>query len=227
MLRATLTLSAVLLLVLSGALHGLWTQRWGGFTEAEAEAAADRLHDVPLRVGAWDGHFVETPVTTMPEEVVGRNVTIRYVHRVTGAVVLVYLACGPKAGLVGHTPPECYPATGYRTSVPQDHVWPMPELGPGAPDLLAATFSHGQPPAVTHVRVFWCWRTPTGRWQAPDNPRRTFRASALLYKCYVIRQPASPDELLSGDACMALFRDLVPELDRVLTAAPDGRTTAF
>jgi hypothetical protein len=227
MLRLTLTLSAVLLLVLNGALHGLLTQRWGGLTEAAAEAAADRLRDVPLQVGSWDGHFVETEATTMPEEMVGHNVSIRYVHRVTGDVVLVYLACGPKASIVGHTPLECYPANGYRTSVPQDRVGPLPELGPNAPDLLAATFSHGQPPAVTHVRVFWCWRTPTGRWQAPDNPRRTFRASSLLYKCYVIRQPVSPAEPLSKDACMALFKDLVPELDRVLTAAPDSQTTAL
>jgi hypothetical protein len=227
MFRATLTLSAVLLLVLSGVVHGLWTQRWGGFTAAEAAAAAGRLHDVPLRVGAWDGHVVQISATTMPEEVVGHNVSIRYVHRVTGDVVLVYLACGPKAALAGHSPLQCYPAAGYKTSVPQTRVWPLPEPGPGGPDLSAATFSLGQPPAVTHVRVFWCWRSLTGRWQAPDNPWRTFRAEPLLYKCYVMRQPVSPEEPLSGDACMALFKDLAPELDRALTAAPDDKTTAF
>src|SRR4051812_3001715 len=113
MLRAAALLTAGLLL-LNGWLHGLLSHRWVGTDSPAVRAAGDRLALVPRRVGEWDGQVLDTPEATLPEEQVGRNVTVRYMNRVDGNVVAVYLACGPTETMIPHTPADCYPAHGYR-----------------------------------------------------------------------------------------------------------------
>jgi hypothetical protein len=219
MYRLSLLLGAVLLLVVNGALHGLWTQRWSSLTEPAVQAAGDKLAGVPRKVGNWDGHPLETDEATLSEEKVGRNVTVRYVHRGSGNVVVVYLACGHTPTMAGHTPLECYPAHGYSITLPETRVRPLPELGSNAPELWVAGFSKEDGPAPVHLRIFWAWGD-SGPWRAPDNLGRTFRASPFLYKIYAIRQLTSPDEPLEGDPCADLFRELIPELSRALAGNP-------
>jgi hypothetical protein len=215
MLRVSLILATVVLLVLGGVGHGLWTQRWSSLTEAAVHAAGDRLADVPLKVGNWDGHPVTIDDAALSEDLVGRNRAIRYVHRVSGNAVVVYLACGRPATMEGHTPLQCYPAHGYQTVVPETRVAPLPEAGSSPPQFWVATFAQGQAPVPVHLRVFWCWKD-AGGWRAPDNPGRAFRTAPYLYKCYAVRPLASPEEPLEGDPCVDLFRELLPELSRVL-----------
>jgi hypothetical protein len=217
MVRPLLTLAAASLLVLGGALHGLWTQRWAELTEPAVQAAGHRLRDVPLKAGSWDGRPIVTDEATLPEEVVGRNVTLRYVHRVRGDVVVVFLACGHTAAMELHTPLECYPAHGYTTVGPVSRVRPPAGPGEGRPEFWAATFSQGEAAAPVHLRVLWSWKD-AGPWQAPDNPGRAFRASPFLYKCYAIRQLSTLDEPLDGDPCADLLASLLPRLDQVLAA---------
>jgi hypothetical protein len=179
------------------------------------QAASDRLHDIPLTLGNWEGRIIEIDDATLPEEMVGRNVSVRYVHRVSGAVIVVYLACGRTATIEGHTPLVCYPAHGYATVMRETRV-PV-SSGPGADtrEFYAATFSQGESPAPVHLRVFWSWKG-AGHWQVPDNPGRTFRASPFLYKCYAIRQLSTLEEPLEGDPCVDLLKELLPRLDGVL-----------
>jgi hypothetical protein len=228
MLRVSLALVAVALLVLNGVVHGLWSHRWASVSEPLVQAAGDRLRDVPLKVGNWDGQHITTDAATLPEELVGRNVSIQYVHRVTGDVVVVYLASGHMSTMKGHTPLQCYPASGYRVAVTEARVYPAPGAGAapagGTPDggtppeFWAATFSQDEGPAPVHLRVFWSWNDGA-RWQAPDNLGRTFRASPYLYKCYAIRRVVTPDEPLEGDLAAELLKELLPRLDQVLLVA--------
>jgi hypothetical protein len=173
---------------------------------------------VPLKVGAWDGHLVQGAEATMPEEMVGRNVTVRYVHRATGAVVVVYLACGRAATMEGHTPMQCYPANGYKVVAPESRLSPLPGGDGERPEFWAATFGQGHSAGPIHLRVFWSWQD-AGRWRAPDNPGRAFRAASYLYKCYAIRVLTTPEEPLEGDPGVEFLRELLPQLDRALAAA--------
>jgi hypothetical protein len=216
MLRVSLALGAVAVLVVNGVVHGLWSQRWASVNEPLVQAAGDRLSKVPLKVGNWEGQPIPTDAATLPEEMVGRNVSIQYVHRVTGDVVVVFLASGHTSTMKGHTPMECYPANGYRVAVPQLRVHPDPEASP-APEFWAATFSQTEP-APVHLRVFWSWKDGA-RWRAPENLGRALRASPFLYKCYAIRRVVSPDEPLEGDPAAELLKELLKKLDPVLLVA--------
>ena len=104
---------AVLLLALGGVLHGVWSHRWELWSAPAVKASADRIEQIPLRVGDWEGKRIETDPLTLPEEMVGRGVSVQYTSRIDGTVVTVYLACGPTDAAVGHTPRVCYPTNGF------------------------------------------------------------------------------------------------------------------
>jgi len=215
MLRTVLVVAGLLLVAFNGFVHGVWTQRWSGLTEAEVQAASDRLPNVPLKLASWDGHPVEIDAATLPEEMVGRNVTIRYVHRVSGHTVVVYLACGRPGALEVHTPLDCYPANGYNTVLRETRASIPGETGPPQAEFWTATFSQAQAPVPIHLRVFWSWKAAKG-WQVPDNPGRAFRAAPFLYKCYAIRPLTTPEEPLEGDPCVDLLKELIPGMDEAL-----------
>jgi hypothetical protein len=213
MLRCTAT--AVAFLALSGGLHGLWTHRWEGWAAPAVRASADRLDRIPLRVGEWDGRPAETDPRTLPEEVIGRGVSVDYTNRIDGSAVTVYLACGPTDGIVAHPPSVCYPSNGYECRSADRRV--APPLDGGTAEFLVSNFTLPSPTLPTHLRVFWAWSEGAG-WQAPPNPWRTFRRTPVLYKCYAIRQVGTPDEPLDGDPALRLLAALLPRLDEVLAA---------
>ena len=75
-------------------------------------------------------------------------------------------------------------------------------------------------PTQEHLRIFWAWRAPGGGWAAPGNPRLTFARSPALYKLYVIRQMASPDEELETDPALDLISRLLPAWEKESPAGP-------
>ena len=64
MYRTIVTISAALLLAASGAVHGIWTDRWTQNPE-QVTLAADHLKQLPTAVGKWDG--VDVPMDTDPK----------------------------------------------------------------------------------------------------------------------------------------------------------------
>lgn len=218
MLRLLLYPGAVFLLVANGAIHGLWTQRWSSLTESAVQAAEERLGRVPLLIGDWKGERSETD-NSPPEEMVGKNVAIRYVHRVSGQVVTIYLACGRTVVMESHTPMVCYPAAGYKMAGPEARVSLLPASGEAA-EFKVATFGKGEASTAAQLRVFWSWKDEGASWRAPDNTGRAFRASPFLYKCYAVRTLVAPNESLEADPCSELLNELIPELNRAL--APEG-----
>ncbi len=110
---------AAVLLAVNGLLHGVWSHRWeaDAWTDSRTRIGADRIEAIPLSVGEWEGQRIETDALTLPEEQVGRGVTVRYVNRRDQSVVVVFLTCGPTDGLVGHTPRACYRADGSRSAI--------------------------------------------------------------------------------------------------------------
>ena len=209
---------AAALLALSGIAHGVWTHRWELWSAPAVQAKSDRIEQLPLRFGDWEGRRVETDALTLPEEKVGRGVSAEYVNRIDGTAVTVFLTCGPTDGLVSHTPRVCYPANGYTCPTADLRVSPPVVEGAGAPEFWVSNFSKLDALSTTHLRVFWSWSDGSG-WQVPGNARRTFRRHAAIYKCYVIRPVVTPDEPLDGDPGVRFLSTFLPQLDAALSAA--------
>src|SRR5262245_32289500 len=112
--RYTPALVAVALVVVSGLVHGFWTDRWST-SHAPAEAA-ERLARVPLDAGEWQGQ--DLPNATRFTEAITGQMYRRYVHRSTGSVVTVALICGLPGPVSIHTPDVCYKAGGYEVATP-------------------------------------------------------------------------------------------------------------
>jgi hypothetical protein len=104
LLAACVVFSTVLV---SAAVAGLWTGRWGS-SRALQDAVA-RLDEVPLTLGeAWDGQPEELSDQEVAVAEIDGYVRWRYVNRRTGAVVSMLLVCGRSGPVAAHTPDVCY-----------------------------------------------------------------------------------------------------------------------
>src|SRR5262245_29906799 len=111
MARLLPPLTVLAVVAFSGAVHGVWTNRWAG-SDGLAQAAA-RLEQVPLTLGDWDGRPLEVnPREAALTEAAG-YVHRQYVNRRTGSVVSVALLCGRAGPISVHTPEVCYAGAGF------------------------------------------------------------------------------------------------------------------
>ncbi len=116
MTRATWGL-AVVLLVVSGVVYRVLAPRWHG-TGQRAIKLPVPLGQFPLTVGAWVG--TELPIAATTQEYMRQNFADDYFSRMysnQGAgtwvgLYVVYCSSRP-AGILGHRPGVCYPATGW------------------------------------------------------------------------------------------------------------------
>jgi hypothetical protein len=213
-------LISLLVLAGNGLLHGLWSHRWEGWRSASSQAAAARVEQIPLSVGDWEGVRVEEDLeaTAGISTEFYQGVTVRYVNRNDGSTVLVFLSCGGTDDQVSHTPRVCYTVNGFECPRPDLRV-SVPNGDNPAQEFWASNFTRPSEVAPVHVRVFWALSDGSG-WQVPPNPRRTYRRSAIVYKCYAIRRLTTLDEPLDGDPSIGLLSTLLPSLEPVLAGQP-------
>ena len=212
--RTLLLGSALAVLVFSGIVHGLWTDRWSD--QLDLTAAAGRLAQLPDAIGPWHG----TDVKLGDDDNLGLAgaVSKRYVHTGTGKTVTLYLACGRSGPVCTHTPDVCYGGSGYIVETPRKF-----QLTAGSadapPEFFTARFEKRKQDSVSQLRIFWGWRTSAG-WRAAENPRLAFAAEPLLHKMYLIREMAAADEPVDTDPCVAFMGDLLPVLQQTLYTEP-------
>jgi hypothetical protein len=219
MTRTVVVLSAALIVLAAGLVHGTWTQRWQD--DAALEAAAARLAAVPTKAGSWTAGEVES---ISPDEL--RSAGARgywkrsFTSADTGQTVLVILLSGPTGRMCAHRPENCYPGQGYDlVANPLQHSVKVPDL----PDAEFRTARFAKPEVASggaQLRIFWAWNA-AGRWRAPENPRWTFAPQTYLYKLYVIRVLPMRPERTEEDPAADFLRQFLPELTRVL-APPDA-----
>ncbi len=209
MLRISAVVTAFGMMIAGGTIHGLWTDRWNWSDEPGASAA--RLSQVALNLEDWRGEDLE--VKDAKQGGVAGCLSRRYVNQRDGRAVTVFLVCGRPGPVSVHTPDVCYVATGYEMLSPSRCNGPADGAPPA--ELWTAQFRKSEATDLTYLRIFWSWNG-TGVWQAPDDPRRSFAGQQALYKMYLIREMASPDEPLESDPCLELMKQLLPELQRAL-----------
>lgn len=204
---------AVFALVAAGVAHGLRTDRWGA--KADVKAAAARLDDVPLKVGEWEGRPTEVDARQLAVAEAEGHLSRTYVNRRTGAEVSVVVLCGRPGPLSLHSPEVCYGGAGFGMTGDRSTV---PLTGEGSPpaELFNARFvKPGVAPET--LNVFWAWKASDGNWAANADPRLTYVRSTVLYKLYLVRRLARPDEDLSKDPCPDFLRAFLPELEKRLS----------
>jgi hypothetical protein len=211
MQRYLAAVTAAVLVVLSGMVHGFWTDRWT--TSLPPAQAAQRLGRVPLDVGDWAGQTL--PSKSRPEGIAGQLYR-RYINRVNGTRITVALFTGLPGPVSIHTPDVCYRAGGFEVAAPLKYSH-APMKGQPPAEFWTADLLKIKATEKLHQRIFWAWATD-GAWQAADNPRFQFAARPVLYKLYLVRQLTSPDEPLEEDPCIDLMHELLPQLQKYLFA---------
>ncbi len=209
-----LTVFAVVLS--SGALHGVLTNRWGN--SGALERATARLADLPMTLGEWDGQAEELDPREVALADVSGYVLRRYVNRRTGAVVSVLFVCGRPGPVAAHVPEICYRGGGYEPAGGR-----VKQQAPGgAGEIWACRFVKQQPSGrEDHLQVFHAWNA-AGRWEAPENPRPHFARQPALYKLMMSRRALTGDEPLDEGPAVEFLKVLVPATERALFPAPQG-----
>jgi hypothetical protein len=195
--------TASVLLLGAGLVHGFWTDRW--VPAAEAAAAAGRLDALPTTLGEWVGEDVEVK---SPQPGVAGCLQRRYTNG--KHTVVMFIVCGRPGPVSIHTPEACYGAGGFdvatrkRIAVPGGEFWTS-----DAVRIKAAE--------ETRLRLYWGWNSGQG-WTAADDPRWLFVRRPVLHKLYVQRDLSGLAEPTTDDPCEAFLKVLLPELDRTLFA---------
>ncbi len=204
MQRYLIIASAGIVLIASGVVHGVWTDRWS--EQSDLKAAAASLDKLPMTLGAWHGSAVE--MEPDPNSQLAGQVARRYVHATSGNSVTILLACGRAGAVCTHTPDVCYAGSGYEVEKPRRY-----QANIAKAEFWTARFVKERNTGKTHLRIFWAWHG-TQSWQVADNPRWTFAGEKVLYKLYVINGLAQADEPTETSASVEFMQELLPALKK-------------
>jgi hypothetical protein len=211
MLRMLPGAMAIVAVLLTGLVHGYWTERWT-HQEGPARAAA-RMAAVSPVLGDWEEGEPLDAEPRLTENVAG-HLYRRYVNRQTGRAVTVALFCGRSGPMSIHTPDVCYAGNGYEVGAAARRTISAASL-PEPAEFRTAPFFKTRSTDRSQLRIFWSWNA-TGSWVVPDNPRFAFAGQPFLYKLYVIREVTDATESADGDPCLEFLGLLLPELQRCL-----------
>jgi hypothetical protein len=207
---------AIALLVSSGVVHGLWTNRWHN-SDALMNAVA-RVEQVPRTVGPWNAQTLAPP--DVDPAAFAKSGALgywmrRYVNHKDGSQVIATLMCGQHGDIAVHPPEVCYTASGY--DMVERPVLFVVKTGEASAAFRTTVFAPAGTEATSkRLRIFWSWNA-TGDWLAPEGDARwTFRGAPFLYKLYVAHEITGPAGPPDSDPCAALLPLLLPQLQTVL-----------
>jgi hypothetical protein len=217
MQRYLIVVSAIGMLVASGVVHGVWTDRWA--EAVDVSDAAKCMDHLPMAIGAWQGSKVE--MEQDPKTGLAGMLVRRYVHTETGKAVTLFLGCGRSGPVCTHTPDVCYAGSGFEVEKPRRFQLPS-TTAQAPPEFWTARFVRERTSGKTHLRIFWSWYAAEA-WKVADNPRLSFAGEKVLYKMYLIREMATPEEPIENDPCVEFMKELLPEF-RIARSGQDVRS---
>lgn len=194
----------VALVVASGIVYGLKTDRWS--KSEELRQACDRMDRLPEQVGDWIVEDAQLP----PEETAGagieRAIYRRYRNPRTGARISVLLECGRGGPISVHTPDVCYAAAGYKMSSAPERAGASFD----GSEFLAATFVKNEALVPQKLVVIWGWSRDGSKWNAPEQPRAEYARFPSAYKIYFVKD--SPLALSADSSARDFFSLFLKEL---------------
>jgi hypothetical protein len=213
MSRAIPLLAGVAVVLGTGLVHGLWTQRWS--KSADLGDAVGRLASLPEDLGDWKGGPGDEDRESLAAAGAEGWWIRRFQHQRSGARVEVLLLCGPGGRLCVHRPEHCYRGAGYDLAVSPTRFTPA-AAGKPAAEFWTACFTKEDLHGPVNLRIFWSW-FGDGAWQAPGNPRWSLAHLPALYKLYVIREvPPGAGGRIEDEPAADFLGLLVPALTGVL-----------
>lgn len=217
--RILVSLISLGILVASGLVQGIHTDRWG--RPGAVETAAARLRGVPVTVGDWSSREVPIGDRQLGKAGAVGSLSRRYVNRDTGEAVNVMILCGRSGPISVHPPTVCLTGAGWVLATAPQRYMPGDEGSSALGEFQVADFEK-ESAAGRRMRTYWAW-TATGTWRAPDTPRLEFARREYLYKMYVLapvrasgRDSPEPGE----DAAARFMRAFLPEVRDVLLRTP-------
>jgi hypothetical protein len=206
--------AAFAIVISSGVVHGLWTDRWS--LSHQLQTAVDRLETIPLEFGDWKGRPEELDRRQQEAAGIAGYISRRYENRREGTAVSVLLACGRPGPISNHRPEICYTASGFDAL--GDRVQEPVTFGRDQPpaDFSLVTFRKQNTAIPSFLRILYAWNA-RGPWQAPQgDPRLTFASAPALYKLYVVRETVTPNVAAGDEPCLSFLRDFLPVVDPIL-----------
>ena len=207
---------ALVLVGALGAVHGIYTDRWG--PSDELEKALEGMSRVPQQFGDWRGEDETYDPEMLTRAGVKAGVFRHYSNTRSGENVSFLLVCGRGGPVTVHTPDICYAGAGYKQI--ENEQQKEVRIDGGPPDLFKTTrFTKAGAVVPTNLEIYWTWSRDGIQWQAPTNPRLSLARSAALYKLYVVREYAPKSRAESADTCESFLRQAIPAIRQTLPAS--------
>lgn len=203
---------AVALILVSGVIYGLQTNRWSA--SEDVQKAAAKLKDVPATLGDWESTDSEIPERQLKIAGAAGYVSRVYRNRIDGRQVHVMMLCGPHGPISLHPPTVCFTGAGWKTqNLKKQAVEYGTEKSSG--QFQVGRFQRQSSSGKTQMTTFWAWNSD-GAWQCPDRPRFAFAGVPHLYKLYVsVIGPATEEaDTKQTETSVAFLRLLLPALQK-------------
>jgi hypothetical protein len=214
MLRLLPAAAALAVILGTGVIHGLWTQRWE--PSGEVETAALRLERGPGDLGPWKARPGRRDPDAFRQAGAAGDWVRTYTHETSRQTILVIVLCGPGGPMSVHGPEHCYMGAGYAMTGPAVRRRVPSTRGAALAEFWTARFRKQRAAGPEDLRIDWSWFTGDA-WVAPDSPRLTLAHFRVLYKLYVVRTLANSGERLAEDPSADLLGRLVPALTKALS----------
>jgi hypothetical protein len=215
-MRRVVPLGIGLAIVLAtGVVHGIWTDRW--HLSNEPAASVEKLTRVPLQIGDWQSEDLpELDTQTLAVGEIAGYMNRTFVNTKTRERLSVLIVCGRPGPIAQHSPEVCMGGEGFVVeNKTVDKDFPADGLA-GPPQFFAAVFKKTDAGAPLLRRVFWAWSTSDGVWTAPGSPRMQFAGKPALYKMYLVHNMSAANEPLNQDIAHDLAKVLLPQLQKDL-----------
>ena len=181
--------TALAVVVGTGLVQGVWTDRWG--LDAAVARLVSGLDRVPRDLGDWHAEVLDSDPNDAPG--VAGQLYLRYANRRTGDSVAVVLLCGRPGPVSIHTPDVCYGASGFKVG-----------------KVSTVTLEEPGGPAEFFV-------TEAVKSRAAGNARVKFAGQKALVKFFVVRE-LSTEVPPERDPCADFLRRFLPELEKAFAA---------
>lgn len=194
----------------SGYVHGLQTDRWG--RSSELLEASKRLDSIPVEFGDWISDGNEIPEGQLKIAEATGYYARRFQNTKTGVQVSVMILCGRPGPISVHPPTVCFVGAGWglRDS-PKVSALNQNQKA----EFWTSEFSRRVDGVPVSIKTLWGWSSD-GDWSAHENARLKTAGNEFLYKMYVTVPSGGENDTTAMAGAEEFLDEFLPLVDRSL-----------